>query len=359
MSFTCGLVGLPNAGKSTLFNALTGGGAETAPRPFSTLEPKKGVVSLPDPRLVSLGREVGADRIVPASLEVTDVAGLVKGASEGEGLGNQFLGHLRPLDAIVHVVRLFESDKVGHVYGTVDPVRDLEIVELELSLADLDVLDRRIEKIEKPAQMRVKEAEREFLALSPIRDALRAGTRAPTEAVATDVVRGMGLLCLKRRVAVANTAEETSENALAAPLRSWSDGQAVPLVAVAARLEEELRELPEDERGAFLAEYFPRGLGTARLVRALFRTLDLITFYTIDGGETRAWPVPRGTKVAEAGGRIHTDFERKFIRAEVATAAVMLECGGWPEATKRGSARTEGREYVVQDGDVIHLRTGN
>ncbi len=363
-----GIVGLPNVGKSTLFNALTRAGALAANYPFATIEKNVGVVPLPDERLVKLAQVFKkGDRtppVVPTHVEFVDIAGLVRGAHRGEGLGNQFLGHVREVAAIAHVIRAFEDENVVHVEGSVDPLRDVETIETELALADLGVLERRLEKLKKSA--RVNKADREELSLlAPLYDWLaegRALRRFPLPEGEAGrrlkaLFRQLGLITAKPLIYVANVAEsdlpEGAGNPYVEELKKRAQEEGAELVVVSAKLEAELSELSEEEARELLAAYGLSEPGLFRLVRTAYRALDLVTFFTAGEKEVRAWTVRRGTKAPEAAGEIHSDMERGFIRAEVIPWEKLVEAGGWARAREKGWVRTEGKDYAIQDGDVM------
>lgn len=351
-----GIVGLPNVGKSTVFNALCGVGAKISNYAFCTVEPNRAVVSVPDPRLDRLACIFDQGRATPAAIEFVDIAGLVRGANKGEGLGNQFLAEIRDVDAVLHVVRCFSDPEISHVEGGVDPVRDVEIVELELMLADLDMVHRRQEKIASALKARDREAEREAEALAALARHLDGGgfarTFLGTEEAA--LAAPLKLLTDKPHVYLANVGEEDPDSAEAlARLQGWA---AAPVVPLAGKLEADLAELPEEERGTFAAELAIPASGLERVIRACHQALDLVTFFTGVGAEARAWAVPRGTQVAAAAGRIHSDMERGFIRAEVIEFDELSELGSWQAAQRAGRLRSEGRDYPVQEGDVLLIR---
>jgi GTP-binding protein YchF len=362
MSLQLGIVGLPNSGKSTLFNALTRAGAAVAPYPFTTIDPNVGVAALVDPRLTALAEMVKPERVVPATVEFVDIAGLVRGAHRGEGLGNRFLGHIRNVDAVVMVVRCFEDADVPHIYGRVDPLEDLEILNLELALADLASVERRIEKVRTDAKAAPREYSAELAALESLRQGLESGRPASEWAREEDQLQWVSewtLLTGKPRLLVANVSEGNlpTGGREAELVLERASAEGAEAMVICAQTEADLLDWPEDEAALYLSELGVPGRGLDRLVEASFRLLDLITFFTITGGqEARSWPIPTGTPAPAAAGRIHTDIERGFIRAEVIDVERLLKCGSWAAARTAGQLRVEGRDYLVQDGDVIHFR---
>ena len=359
-----GIVGLPNVGKSTLFNSLTNAGALAANYPFATIDPNVGVVAVPDKRLKLLGDLYKSKKVTPATIEFVDIAGLVKGASKGEGLGNQFLANIRETDAIVHVVRCFDDDNIVHVDGKVDPARDIETINLELVFADLEVLERRIAKVSKTARMD-KTAAKELDLLNKIKEILEAGKMA-RELEITDedemaLMNGYDLLTWKPVIYAANVkdddlADDGASNEYVKAVRELAAKSGSEVFVISAQIEAEISELDEDEKAEFLESLGLTESGLDKLIAASYRTLGLMSFLTSGEDETRAWTIKIGTKAPQAAGKIHTDFERGFIKAEVINYEDLLREGSIAAAKEKGLVRMEGKEYVVQDGDVILFR---
>ncbi len=359
-----GIVGLPNVGKSTLFNSLTKAGAESANYPFCTIDPNVGVVTVPDERLKLLGDLYQSKKVTPAVIEFVDIAGLVKGASKGEGLGNQFLANIREVDAIVHVVRCFEDSNVIHVDGNVDPIRDIETINLELIFSDIEILDRRIAKVSKQARMD-KVAGKEYELLKRVKEHLEEGKLAISfEVTEEDEVAWFtdyNLLTAKPVIFAANVAEEdladdAAGNEMVNRVRAFAAENGSEVFAICAQIEEEISELDDDEKSMFLEDLGLKESGLDKLIKASYHLLGLISFLTSGEDETRAWTIKVGTKAPQAAGKIHTDFERGFIRAEVVNYQDLLDCKTLAAAKEKGLVGLEGKDYVVKDGDVILFR---
>ncbi len=359
-----GIVGLPNVGKSTLFNSLTKAGAESANYPFCTIDPNVGVVAVPDVRLKMLGDLYHSKKVTPAVIEFVDIAGLVKGASKGEGLGNQFLSNIREVDAIVHVVRCFEDTNVVHVDGSIDPLRDIETINLELIFSDIEILERRIAKTSKSA-FNDKSLAKEVELLKSMKEFLEEGKLARSFPCEDEddlaFLNSLNLLTWKPVIFAANVSEEDlpddgGSNTYVQSVRRFAQENDCQVFVICAQIEQEIAELEDDEKAMFLEDLGLKESGLEKLIAASYSLLGLLSFLTSGEDETRAWTIKKGTKAPQAAGKIHSDFERGFIRAEVVNYQDLLDCGAYAAAREKGLVRLEGKDYVVQDGDVILFR---
>ncbi len=358
-----GIVGLPNVGKSTLFNAITKAGAEIANYPFCTIEPNVGTVAVPDERLDKLAQMYNPVKVTPTTVEFVDIAGLVKGASKGEGLGNKFLSHIREVDAIIHVVRCFEDGNIIHVDGSIGPIRDIETINLELIFADLEMMDKRIDKTRKMLKSGDKKFQTELELYERIKAALEGGTPVRTMTFSAEehtLVDQLFLLTSKPVLYAANISEDDlsadSANPFIAELRQIAQKEGSEVLVICARIEEEIAQLEADERSAFLEELGLKESGLDRLIKASYKLLGLMSFLTAGQPEVRAWTIVKGTKAPQAAGKIHSDFERGFIRAEIVAYHDLIACGSYNAAREKGLVRSEGKDYVMQDGDVTLFR---
>lgn len=360
-----GIVGLPNVGKSTLFNSLTKAGAESANYPFCTIDPNVGVVTVPDERLNVLGEMYHTKKIIPAAIEFVDIAGLVKGASKGEGLGNQFLANIREVDAIVHVVRCFENSNIVHVDGSINPLRDIETINLELIFSDLEILERRISKVSKVAR-NDKSAAKELGLLNKVKAHLEDGKLAKTFEEVDDEeeqawLESYNLLTYKPVIYAANVSEDdladdAANNEGVQAVREYAKGEQSEVFVVCAEIEAEISELGDDEKKMFLEDLGLKESGLEKLIKASYKLLGLISYLTAGEPEVRAWTITEGTKAPQAAGKIHSDFERGFIRAEVVSYDDLIACGSHTAAKEKGLIRLEGKDYVVKDGDIMLFR---
>ncbi|MCE5039351.1 redox-regulated ATPase YchF [Staphylococcus auricularis] len=362
MALTAGIVGLPNVGKSTLFNAITKAGALAANYPFATIDPNVGIVEVPDSRLSVLTDMVGPKKTIPTTFEFTDIAGIVKGASKGEGLGNKFLSHIREVDAICQVVRAFDDDNVTHVSGKVDPIDDIEVINMELVLADLESVEKRLPKLEKMARQKDKNAENEVRILTTIKEALENGQPVRSIDFSEEdkkYVKQAQLLTSKEMLYIANVGEDEigdDDNEKVKAIREYAENEGSQVIVISAKIEEEIATLDEEDKAMFLEDLGIEEPGLNRLIRITYDLLGLATFFTAGVEEVRAWTFTKGMTAPQCAGVIHTDFERGFIRAEVTSYEDYVEHDGEQGAKEAGKQRLEGKEYIMQDGDIVHFR---
>lgn len=362
MNLSCGIVGLPNAGKSTIFNALTSAKALVANYPFTTINPNVGIVNVPDERLNKLAEIIKPDRIIPATIKIIDIAGLVKGASKGEGLGNRFLAHIREVDAVIHVVRCFDS-QVPHIFESIDPKRDVDVINLELLLSDLDTVEKRIVKLEKASKSGNKEALAELSLLERLKTHISQGKSARLFITKGDIdekiLGELNLLTVKPVLYVANLEEKEGHEFCIETLSNIAEEETAGLIEILGKLEAELSEFSEEESKAFLSDMGLTESGLKRLIKAAYKLLNLVTFYTTNGIELRAWTVKKGTYAPKAAGKIHSDFEKGFIKAEVISYEDFLKSHSDTAARESGLLRIEGKDYQIRDGDMVYFRFKN
>lgn len=359
MSFSCGFIGLPNSGKSTIFNALTSLAVPCQPYPFCTIDPNVGVVPVPDRRLLRLAELLKPEKVVETTIQFVDIAGLIKDAHKGEGLGNRFLAHIRNVDATAHVIRAFTAGQVPHVYEDVDPARDMDIVETEIIISDLEIVEDRIKKIERLAKISKDKGEVEMELLLRVKRYLDSGHFVRMEdfdETESSIIHGFDLITTKPLFYIANVDEDALASVPIAKIEEAAKARGRKVVSICGKLEQDLSVLPEEERASFMELYGMEEFSIEKIIHVGYRILNLITFYTIVGKVMRAWTIPRGTPCVKAAGKIHTDMEKGFIRAEVINIDEFIACGSEHAAREKGLLRLEGKEYIVQDGDILHIR---
>jgi GTP-binding protein YchF len=359
LGFSCGIIGLPNSGKSTIFNALTALCVAAQPYPFCTIEPNVGIVPVPDARLANLAHLVKPEKVTPTSIEFVDIAGLIKDAHKGEGLGNKFLGHIRAVDAIAHVVRCFKAENIPHVYAGIDPARDADVVETEIVISDLEIVEERLGKLERLAKVSKEKHGEEQRVLLKIKETLSREEFLNSDSFTVEeeeLVRSFGLITSKPLFYVANIDERDVGSPEPGCFQALMERRGRPVVPICGRLEEELASLPPEEIGPFMELYDMKERGIESVVTAGYAILDLITFYTLVGTELRAWTIPKHTTAYAAAGKIHSDMQRGFIKAEVISYETFVQCGSEHAAREKGLVTIEGKEYIVKDGDVLHIR---
>ena len=359
MSFSCGMIGLPNSGKSTIFNALTVLSVPCQPYPFCTIEPNVGVIPVPDDRLTGLVQILKPEKVTPTTIEFVDIAGLIKDAHKGEGLGNKFLSHIRNVDAIAHVVRYFGTKNIPHVYSDIDPERDAEIVETEILISDLEIVEERLRKIERLAKVSKEKGETEHGLLLRIREELERGAFVDMEQYDENeqqLVRSFNLIATKPVFYIANVDEETLNNLPVPAIEGLVQKKGRRAVYICGKLEEDLSALPDQEKASYMELYNMEKMSIESVIRVGYEVLNLITFYTVVGKEMRAWTIPGNTTCVKAAGKIHTDMEKGFIKADVINVDDFIQCGSEHAAKEKGLLRLEGRDYIVRDGDILHIR---